>query len=147
MSDAKTRILIVDDDRSVRTSMAMALAEIGYCVRTAYDGASALEDIPEHLPDILLSDLNMPGISGFELLTVVRREFPRLLTVAMSGAFHGNEVPSGVVADAFYQKGSSIASLVMVLNSLPQKDRTLTQTSQSHKCEEMPRTFGLSQFN
>ena len=45
-------------------------------------------------------------MSGFELLMVVRNKFPAIKVIAMSGAFYGNEVPSGVLADAFHQKGS-----------------------------------------
>jgi CheY-like chemotaxis protein len=147
MSDDKTRILVVDDDRLVRTSMAMALAEIGYSVRTAYDGFSALEDLREHLPEILLTDLKMPGISGFELLTIVRRRYPAVRTIAMSGAFHGNEVPSGVAADAFFQKGSSMASLRIILSSLPQSDMDNSQSRRPHQAEGMPQSSGHPQFN
>ena len=53
----------------------------------AEDGFSALAEIRKEVPDILLSDLNMPRMSGFELLSVVRRRFPSIRTIAMSGAF------------------------------------------------------------
>jgi CheY-like chemotaxis protein len=92
-------------------------------VRTAEDGFSALAEFRKEIPDILLSDLNMPRMSGFELLSVVRRRFPKVQTIAMSGAFSGNEVPSGVAADAFYQKGSSMGSLLRIMGTLPQPDR------------------------
>ena len=56
----------------------------------------------------MLSDLNMPQMSGFELLSVVRRRFPQIPVIAMSGAYHsGDAVPGGVIADAFYAKGQS----------------------------------------
>ncbi len=103
--------------------MSLMLAELGYCVRTAADGSSALDEIQREAPDLLVSDLNMPGMSGFELLASVRRMFPAVLTIAMSGAFQGSEVPSGVAADAFYQKGSSVASLLKILESVHQTDR------------------------
>src|SRR5580658_11019572 len=93
------RLLIVDDEPSIRFSLSCVLAEIGYDVRSAEDGFSALLEIRNEVPEILLSDLNMPGMSGFELLSQVRRQFPAIQTIAMSGAFHGDEVPSGVAAD------------------------------------------------
>jgi CheY-like chemotaxis protein len=101
MPDTKPTLLIVDDEPAIRTSLSLLLAEIGYRVRTAEDGFSALAEMRMELPEILLADLNMPGMSGFELLSVVKLRFPAMLTVAMSGAFQGNEVPSGVLADAF----------------------------------------------
>jgi DNA-binding NtrC family response regulator len=119
MHETKARLLIVDDELAIRTTLSFVLAEIGYRVRTAEDGVSAMTAINDEVPDILLSDLNMPGMSGFELLAKVRRQFPATHTIAMSGAFCGNEVPSGVAADAFYQKGSSLGSLLRMIENLP----------------------------
>jgi hypothetical protein len=79
------------------------------------------------VPDILITDLNMPGMSGFELLAVVRRRFPSIHTIAMSGAFCGNEVPSGVAADAFYQKGSSVGSLLRMMEAAPRPERMVSR--------------------
>lgn len=108
--------------------MSHVLAEIGYGVRCAEDGFSALGELRKEIPDILLSDLQMPGMTGFELLSVVRRRFPSIGTVAMSGLFCGDEVPSGVAADAFYQKGSSMGSLLRILEALPRQQRALPTT-------------------
>jgi DNA-binding NarL/FixJ family response regulator len=61
-------------------------------------------------------------MSGFELLSEVRRQFPAIQTIAMSGAFRGDEVPSGVAADGFYQKGSSMGSLLRLMRGLHRRD-------------------------
>ena len=119
MHEIKASLLIVDDEPSIRKTLSLILAEIGYRVRMAEDGVSALAAIREEVPEILLSDLNMPGMSGFDLLSAVRHGFPLIQTIAMSGAFLGDEVPTGVAADAFYQKGSSIGSLLKIMESLP----------------------------
>lgn len=123
MPCTKEKLLIVDDEPAIRLSMSLALAEIGYCVRCAEDGFSALRVLRNEIPDILLSDLNMPGMSGFELLSVVRLRFPAIPVIAMSGSFSGNEVPSGVAADAFYQKGSSIGALLQIIGTLQLTER------------------------
>jgi len=68
-------------------------------------------------------------MSGFELLSVVRRRFPAIRTIAMSGSFSGDEVPSGVAADGFYQKGSSIVALLRIMETLPQIERLAHQPS------------------
>ena len=122
MPNAQTRLLIVDDEPAIRTAMSHALGELGYRTRSAEDGFSALREIRLQMPDILLSDLNMPGMSGFELLSVVRRRFPAMHSIAMSGAFSGDEVPSGVAADAFYQKGSSMGALLQMIGTLTQME-------------------------
>jgi len=129
MPETQTSLLIVDDEPSVRTSMSRVLTAIGYEVRSAEDGFSALAEIRKEVPDILLSDLVMAGMSGHELLSVVRRRFPFVQVIAMSGAFSGDEVPSGVAADAFYQKGSSVGSLLKLLAGLPNAKRGLPRRS------------------
>jgi CheY-like chemotaxis protein len=126
MPETPAKLLVVDDESSIRTSLSLVLTEIGYRVRVAGDGFAALVELRKEIPDILISDLNMPGMSGFELLSVVRRRFPMIRTIAMSGAFCGNEAPSGVAADAFYQKGSSFGSLLRIMESLRGLERTLT---------------------
>jgi DNA-binding NtrC family response regulator len=115
-----TKLLIVDDDPSIRALLSEALTEIGFSARSAEDGFSALVEIRKEIPDILLSDLNMPNMSGFELLSVVHRRFPSIPVIAMSGAFSGDEVPSGVVADAFYQKGCGVRCLLRIIGGLAQ---------------------------
>jgi CheY-like chemotaxis protein len=123
MPNTHATLLVADDEPAIRTSISQVLTEIGYSVRSAEDGFAALREIRNEVPELLLSDLNMPGMSGFELLSVVRRRFPAIRTIAMSGAFSGDEVPSGVSADAFYQKGSSILALLRIMEALPQLER------------------------
>ncbi len=123
MPNAKANLLVVDDEPSIRMSLSCLLKEIGYRVRTAEDGLSALSKIEEEIPDTLLSDLQMPGMSGFELLAVVRCRFPGLRTIAMSGAFCGDEVPCGVAADAFYAKGTGVGSLLRTIETLREGER------------------------
>jgi CheY-like chemotaxis protein len=123
MPDLKASILIVEDEESVRTSLAEIFRVLGHRVRCAPDGLAALIEMRQEIPEILLSDLNMPGMSGFELLSVVRRRFPAIRVIAMSGAFSGNQVPCGVTADAFYEKGNGVAVLLKTIESVPFADR------------------------
>ena len=123
MPNASAGILMVDDDPAIRMSMSLVLTSLGYRVRSAVEGFSALREISQEMPDILLSDLNMPGMSGFELLSVVRRRFPAIQTIAMSGAFYGSEVPEGVPADSFFQKGSGMDSLLNAITTFSNRQR------------------------
>jgi len=112
MSERKVyRILVVDDELSIRSTVALLLLSEGYAVDTAEDGFDALLQMKATVPDLIISDLNMPQMSGFEFLSVVRRRFPQVLVLAMSGAYEAGEcIPGGVIADAFYPKGSATPS-------------------------------------
>jgi CheY-like chemotaxis protein len=123
MPTAKISLLIVEDDLSICKSLSILLAESGYKVRSTADGFSALVEMRSDIPDILLSDLNMPGMSGFELLSVVRRRFPAIKVIAMSGAFSGDGVPPGVAADAFYEKGTNLGSLLQIVEAMTRSQR------------------------
>jgi CheY-like chemotaxis protein len=106
----QTRILVAEDDPSVRQTVSVMLKRSGYDVTTAVDGFDALLRLQDQVPDLILSDLNMPAMSGFELLSVVRRRFPQVVAVATSGAYSSGSVPPGVIADAFYAKGRENSS-------------------------------------
>jgi CheY-like chemotaxis protein len=128
MPNAEVKLLIVDDEVSIRTSLSELFSALGYCVRSAGDGRSALSEIQREIPEILLSDLNMPGMSGFEFLPMVRSLLPEIHVVAMSGAFSGTCVPPGIVADAFFAKGSDPAFLIKTVVLLCYKvDTTLKE--------------------
>ena len=99
-------VLIVDDDAAIRDIFTLMLQRAGYEVRSAVDGFDALACLKAKVPDLLISDLEMPQMSGFELLSVVRRRFPQIPVMAMSGAYHSDcAIPGGVIADCFYDKG------------------------------------------
>jgi len=115
MPRARIKLLIVDDEPATRTTLAHIFAQLGHSVRSAADGFAALEHIRESIPDVILSDLNMPGMSGFELLSVVRRRLPGIYVIATSGAYSGSDVPAGVAADAFYEKATNFRSLVSLI--------------------------------
>jgi len=119
-------IVIVDDNLVLLSVLSQIFSECGWAVRAASDGFAALSEISTCAPAILLSDLNMAGMSGFELLSIVRRRFPRIAVVAMSGAYSGSNVPCGVVADAFYAKGaSSVGRLLDLVASLGNEQELL----------------------
>jgi len=126
------RVLVVDDQLGIRTSISLVLTEFGYSVRSAEDGNSALNAIRQENPDILISDFTMPGMSGRELLTHVRCLFPAIMVIAASGSFSGKEVPASILADALYSKGSGVSSLLQLLRALP---RMSPRILRSHKAE------------
>jgi CheY-like chemotaxis protein len=118
----KPNILIVEDDDHIRALLCNILERSGYAVRRAPDGLVALEELRSEVPDILLSDLFMPRMSGFELLPLVRQQFPLTRVVAMSSAFSGSDVPPGVAADVFYPKASDVADLLQIIATIACSD-------------------------
>jgi DNA-binding NtrC family response regulator len=125
MSDTSLNVLVVDDDALIRMSLLQTLTHAGYNVRSVDGGYAALSEINRETPDLLLSDLNMPGLSGFELLSVVRQRFPAIQVIAMSGAYYGDNVPPGVFADAFYEKGRGVGSLMQMVADVAGCGRSL----------------------
>jgi CheY-like chemotaxis protein len=99
------RILVVDDEPSVREMARRVLESEGYEVLTANDGLGGLNALSKSLPDLIISDLSMPRMSGFEFLAIVRKRFPHIATMATSGEYITGENPSRILADAFLQKG------------------------------------------
>jgi len=65
-------ILLVDDEPQIRRTLRSSLAAAGYGVREARNGEEALAAIREQMPDLLIVDINMPGISGFEVCREIR---------------------------------------------------------------------------
>jgi DNA-binding response OmpR family regulator len=104
MANFHYRLLVVDDDADIRELFQDTLATHGYDVRLAKDGFDALALMRGALPDLLLTDLKMPNMSGFELLSIVRRRFPQIPTIAVSGEFQPAAEPLGVLADVFFAK-------------------------------------------
>ncbi|HEX9111714.1 MAG TPA: response regulator [Terriglobales bacterium] len=98
------RILVVDDHLLVRETLGQCLESEGYEVLTAADGLEGLHALSKSLPDLIISDLNMPRMSGFEFLAIVRERFPHIATIAVSGDYIASDNPAGILADAFLQK-------------------------------------------
>src|SRR5579859_5054067 len=130
-------ILVVDDDDSVRNTLSMVLRSSGYDVTAAIHGFDALLQMKRVLPSIVISDLNMPQMSGFEFLSVVRRRFPKISVIAMSGAYHSSDaVPGGVIADAFYSKGQSNPEVLLL--TVAELIRTHAAHAVAHERESAP---------
>jgi DNA-binding response OmpR family regulator len=79
------RILIVEDERRVAEFLRDALAEFGYAVEVAFGGADALNKVNENAADLVLLDLNLPDMPGFEVLERLRARSSTIPVVIVSG--------------------------------------------------------------
>jgi two-component system, NtrC family, response regulator AtoC len=81
---SKGRILVVDDEVNARTALAELLREEGYQVETAADGFKALPKLEELEPELVLTDIKMPGLDGMELMHKVQERDPETVVVLMT---------------------------------------------------------------
>ncbi len=121
ISEGRTKVLLVDDDAGVRRALEELLRVSGFDVTGAESGADALHAIEEGLrPDLLISDIVMPGISGVSLAHRLRERFPRLPILMITG-FGANilespdQLPPGAILE---EKPFSFAKLLDRIQSL-----------------------------
>lgn len=84
-----TNILLIDDEEAFVTTLQERLEMRGYSPRVALDGQSGLDMITQDPPEVVVLDLRMPGMSGLEVLRRIRRQWPGLPVIMLSG--HGSD--------------------------------------------------------
>ena len=95
-------ILVIEDDPSLRDTLRIHLSSAGYSVRVAADATEAIRSILTTVPDLVLSDVSLPYMDGFELLEVLRRdETTRSVPVILL---------TGLVDDDSYVKGIKLGA-------------------------------------
>lgn len=83
---AKVRsILVVDDEARIADTLALILESKGYAAKAAYDAASGMALCDEFRPDLVISDVVMPGMNGIEMAIIIRRQFPACRILLFSG--------------------------------------------------------------
>lgn len=116
------KVLVVDDEPNIVVSLEFLMEQAGFQVITAYDGETALARISDGAPDLLLLDISLPGISGFDVLEHLRSaEATSGLPVIMLTA-HGREVERekglALGADDYVTKPFSTQALVEKVKEL-----------------------------
>lgn len=115
---SKPQILVVDDEQGIRNSLRLLLISFGYDVAVAENGIKAVSQLSEAVPDLIVTDLNMPGMSGMDLISHVRSQYPSILIVAMSGGYQEETLPKGLRADRFWAKGQPPSNLLTTIATL-----------------------------
>ena len=75
-AQANWKIVLIDDEEDIREVMAIALQDAGYRVDTAADGMAGLLLCDDTLPQIVITDIRMPGIDGLRVLETIKRKYP-----------------------------------------------------------------------
>ena len=86
------KILVVDDDESLRELLRMHLAAAGYEVSTAADAISAGYQVLKHPPDLIMTDVNMPHMDGFEFVAALRADasLPKIPVIFLTSVEDGD---------------------------------------------------------
>ena len=95
----KHTILIVDDEKSILKALKRSLADENYHILTAESSMEALGLISSDNVAIVISDYSMPGGSGADLLSTVKREKPKCIRIMLSGAAETDRVPDVIAKD------------------------------------------------
>jgi CheY-like chemotaxis protein len=116
MAPEERTVLVVDDDEALRTMVGFVLETAGYGVRLAEDGLEALEQIRTGLPDLILLDMRMPRMDGWEFGRRVRAAYGRRIpVVVLTAAEHAEKRAKEIDADDFVAKPFDVDNLLRVV--------------------------------
>lgn len=149
MTVKKIKILLADDEPDIRDVMAKKIAQEGYTVIVAEDGQEAWEKIKKEDPDVILLDLNMPKLDGFEVLRNVRENSPSTKwqpVVIISGRTELEDMQKGfsLEADHYITKPCHIADVLkaiqLMLALIPQRKSQKEMDSDANAPGQKPKT-------
>jgi CheY-like chemotaxis protein len=111
-------VLLVDDDPSVRELLSMQLESAGFEARQAEDGIDGLMKLRDMLPKVIISDIQMPRMSGIEFISVVRQRFPTIPVIILSGSIP-RELPADIEPVRCFEKSAQqIPQLLQAVHDL-----------------------------
>ncbi|MGQ7262761.1 response regulator transcription factor [Vreelandella sp. V005] len=121
------RVLVVDDEPNIVLSLEFLMEQAGFEVVTAEDGEQALAQVTDSQPDLLLLDISLPGISGFDVLERLRSEEATSKLAIIMLTAHGRDVERekgmALGADDYITKPFSTQALVEKVKKLLLKDQ------------------------
>jgi DNA-binding response OmpR family regulator len=139
-------VLLVDDDASMRELLSSRLEAAGFEARQAEDGIDGLVKLRDELPGVIISDIQMPRISGIEFVSVVRLRFPSIPVIILSGS-SPVDLPAEAGPDAWFEKGSlQIRELLQALHDLVRKTPDRANVPQVVSTPVRTRPCGAGQF-
>src|SRR6266536_6085867 len=117
------RVLIIDDDVMLRQALTKHLERAGHDVRQAASGDAGIRSYERHAADVVIVDIFMPGQGGLQTIGRLRREWPAVKILAMSGVKSAGAIDVGghavaLGADRFIPKPFESATLVALVETL-----------------------------
>jgi CheY-like chemotaxis protein len=128
MMSASALILVVDDDKVVRETLAHSLIKAEYRILKAASGEEALALAKEHHPDLILLDVKMPGLSGFETARILQRDertsrIPILFLTGEAMDITSMEEGFEIGAVDYLTKGKSTREILLRINHAIRRNR------------------------
>ena len=115
----KLKVLLVDDEEEFVKTLSERLQLRGFAAEIAFNGERALKIVNDRFPDVMILDLKMPGIDGMEVLRQVKKTYPGIQVIILTG--HGSEKDKREAlhfgAYAYLQKPAEINTLIDKINS------------------------------
>lgn len=102
------RVLVIDDDEEIRAIVKHMLVGAGHQVEAAVDGAEGLRLFGKRPPDLVLTDINMPGLDGHDVIAAIRVLHPEVPIIAVSG---GGAIPQ----DELLLKASALGAVEIIM--------------------------------
>jgi CheY-like chemotaxis protein len=117
---APRRLLVIDDDHSFRTTVECLLRRFGHTVEVAESGSAGLALLRQTPVDLVLTDLSMPGLTGWEVARLVKAMHPRLPVVLVTGDAEAipPDLPERTWVDAILAKPCGVAAMQTVIGAL-----------------------------
>ena len=151
-SDLKPKVLVIDDEAGILESLRILLRNEGFNCYTALGGKSGIEALAAHAPDIVLTDVRMPLVTGIEVLAAARQQDPDIPVVLMTAQASLQSAVQAVNEGAFYyiQKPFQNDELVAILRraaehrNLRTENRTLKQEIRRRAGNGISRPVGSS---
>jgi CheY-like chemotaxis protein len=117
------KLLVVEDDLYLRKLMSQALTDQGHTLSVAGDGREALAQLARSVPDLLITDVIMPEMDGFELIMKVRKTYPSLRVLAISAGGRNSsstylDISRTIGADRVLGKPFDLPDLFAMVNEL-----------------------------
>jgi DNA-binding response OmpR family regulator len=120
-----TRVLVVDDEPQVVWMLKFSLEAEGYQTYSARDGRSALDELRQHHPRLMLLDIMMPMMDGWSVLEEMKaipvEERPRVVVVSARSSLRDRAKAAELGADAFISKPFNVDDLLEVVHNLERK--------------------------
>ena len=136
ISSGNAHILVVDDEAGVRDLLGDALRVAGYSVSAAADGMSALTALRSSAADLLIIDINMPVLDGFELLEQLRKKGDSTPALMLSARGEKTDITRGLRlgADDYVTKPFGLEELLLRVGAILRRTKALTIENSILRC-------------